>query len=83
MISLLLLQIQSPYIEDFLNHTASVQVCFHYQPVVKLFTSAVCVCVRAQRDNRHILDLLWRYYEKTKAYSGAAKILDELAHKQE
>jgi nuclear pore complex protein Nup155 len=55
-----LVEIQSPYIEDFLNYTASVQ-----------------------RDNRHILDLLWRYYEKTKAYSGAARILDELAHKQD
>ena len=42
-----------------------------------------CVCVCVQQDNRHVLDLLWRYYEKTKAYSGAARILDELAHKQE
>ncbi|CAI8052459.1 Nuclear pore complex protein Nup155 [Geodia barretti] len=55
-----LVEIQSPFIEDYLNNMASVQ-----------------------QDNRHVLDLLWRYYEKTKAYSGAARILDELAHKQD
>ena len=36
-----------------------------------------------QKDNLLILDLLWRYYEKNKVYAGAAKILDELAHKEE
>ena len=43
----------------------------------------MCVYIFLQKDNRHILDLLWRYYEKTKLYAGAAKILDELAHKDE
>ena len=48
-----------------------------------MMMTVFCVCVCVQQDNRHVLDLLWRYYEKTKAYSGAARILDELAHKQE
>lgn len=53
-----LLQIKSPFIEDFLKYTATLQ-----------------------HDSSRILGLLWRYYEKIKNYLPAARILDQLAHK--
>ena len=51
-------QIQSPYIEEFLQYTSTLQ-----------------------QNNGFVLDLLWRYYEKNKNYLAAAKILDQLAHR--
>lgn len=35
-----------------------------------------------QQDNRTFLDLLWRYYEKNNNYGAAARILDQLAHRE-
>jgi hypothetical protein len=35
-----------------------------------------------QQDNRVFLDLLWRYYEKNNNYGAAARILDQLAHRE-
>lgn len=33
-------------------------------------------------NEQKILDLLWRYYEKTKNYSAAARVLSKLAEKE-
>ncbi|KAK2179646.1 hypothetical protein NP493_478g02009 [Ridgeia piscesae] len=54
-----LLEIQSPYLEDYLKRAASLHP-----------------------DNRAMLDLLWRYYEKSKNYSAAARILAKLAERR-
>ncbi|CAH1772348.1 unnamed protein product [Owenia fusiformis] len=35
-----------------------------------------------EQDNLDTLDLLWKYYEKTKDYASAAKILSKLADRQ-
>ncbi|XP_064386411.1 nuclear pore complex protein Nup155-like isoform X2 [Halichondria panicea] len=53
----MVVEIQSPYIEEYLKYTATIQ-----------------------DDNRLILDLLWRYYERNKNYAAAAQILDKIAH---
>ncbi len=35
-----------------------------------------------QTDSLVVLNLLWKYYEKNKNYEAAARILDNLAHRE-
>ncbi len=69
-----LFQIQSPYIEEYLKYTATIQVLPPTHPHPHTHPA------HTQDDNRLILDLLWRYYERNKNYAAAAQILDKIAH---
>ena len=64
-------------------------ICFFYSPV-SLFPQIQSSYIEEflrytstlqQHDDSMIFDLLWKYYEKNRNYLAAAKILDQLAHR--